>query len=218
MFYVLLLGCLLMGYLLGSINTSVIVGKCMGVDIRTKGSGNAGATNTLRTLGKKAAVIVLLGDVLKSVLSVVLAAVFAKMLFPSDLNTLYYCQYLAGLGAILGHNFPVYFGFRGGKGVLSSIAVILILDFRIGLMLVVISILIMAVTRYVSLGSVIGAILYPLFVIALNMNNKEPYVPYYIALSIIIAGLAIYQHRANLQRLMSGTESKLDVGKKKDGK
>ena len=114
---------------------------------------------------------------------------------------------------MLGHNFPVYFGFRGGKGVLASITCIMMLDWRIGIILTVISIAIMAVTRYVSLGSMVGAILYPLFVIALNMNSKEPHVPYYIALSLVIAALAIYQHRSNLSRLLKGTESKLGTKK-----
>ena len=209
MLYIVLLCCLIGGYLLGSINTSVIVGKFFGVDIRKKGSGNAGATNTLRTLGKKAAAVVLLGDVAKAVIAILLAMLAARLIFPGEYDISLYCRYLAGLGAVLGHNFPLYFGFRGGKGILASISCITMLDWRIGLILIIICILIMAVTRYVSLGSISGAILYPLFVVAFNMNNKEPYVPYYIALSIAIALLALYQHRSNLGRLMKGTESKL---------
>ncbi len=213
MFYVVLGSCLLIGYLLGSINTSVIVGKILGSDIRKQGSGNAGATNTLRTFGKKAAVVVVLGDILKTVLAILIAYTIAHFVFPAEKNIMLYCKYVAGLGAVLGHNFPVYFGFRGGKGVLASISCIMMLDWRIGLMLTIISILIMAVTRYVSLGSVCGAILYPLFVIAFNMNNKAEYVPYYIALSIVIAILALYQHRSNMSRLLKGTESKLGTKK-----
>ena len=213
MLTIILAACLLGGYLLGSINASVVVGKCFGVDIRKEGSGNAGATNTLRTLGKKAAVIVLFGDVLKTVIAILLAKLAAHIAFPAERELSLYCQYLAGLGAVLGHNFPVYFGFRGGKGVLASITCIMMLDWRIGIILTVISIAIMAVTRYVSLGSMVGAILYPLFVIALNMNSKEPHVPYYIALSLVIAALAIYQHRSNLSRLLKGTESKLGTKK-----
>lgn len=209
MLFVVLFGCLVVGYLLGSINTSVLVGKCIGVDIRKVGSGNAGATNTLRTFGKKAAAIVLLGDVAKTVIAILLAMLAARLFFSMDRNISLYCRYLAGLGAVLGHNFPLYFGFRGGKGILASISCITMLDWRIGLILIAICILIMAVTRYVSLGSISGAILYPLFVIAFNMNNKESYVPYYIALSVVISLLALYQHRSNLGRLMKGTESKL---------
>lgn len=209
MLYFVLIGCLIGGYLLGSVNTSVIVGKCLGVDIRKKGSGNAGATNTLRTLGKKAAIVVLFGDIAKTIIAILLAMLIAHVIFPADREISLYCRYLAGLGAVLGHNFPIYFGFRGGKGILASISCILMLDWRIGLILVVIGILIMVVTRYVSLGSVSGAILYPLFVIAFNMNNKEPHIPYYIALSVVIALLALYQHRSNLSRLLKGTESKL---------
>ena len=119
-----------------------------------------------------------------------------------------YCKYLSGLGAVLGHNFPVYFGFRGGKGVLTSIGFIMLLDWRIGLMIFAISMFIMVITKYVSLGSVCGAILFPLFAIAFNLNSKEPTTPAYIALSTVVGALAIYQHRANLGRLLSGTESK----------
>lgn len=209
MLYFVLICCLVGGYLVGSVNTSVIVGKCLGVDIRKQGSGNAGATNTLRTLGKKAAAVVLLGDVAKAVIAILLAMLTARLLFPGEYEISLYCRYLAGFGAVLGHNFPIYFGFRGGKGILTSISCITMLDWRIGFILIVICILIMAVTRYVSLGSVSGAILYPLFVVAFNMNNKEPYVPYYIALSVAMGLLALYQHRSNLNRLLKGTESKL---------
>ena len=120
---------------------------------------------------------------------------------------------MAGLGAVLGHNFPIYFGFHGGKGIVSSLAVILYLDYRIGIIIAVVSIIIMAITKYVSLGSVVGAILYPIFVVAFNTNLKNETVPYYIALSITVSLLAIYQHRANIKRLLTGTESKLSEKK-----
>lgn len=208
MLYAVLAGCLVLGYLVGSVNTSLVVGKFYGVDIRKHGSGNAGATNALRTLGKKAALIVLAGDLLKSLVAVVLALIFAKFFIGGDKINLEYCKYISGLGAVLGHNFPVYFGFRGGKGVLTSIGFILILDWRIGLMILAVCVLIMVVTKYISLGSVCGAILFPVFVFAFHLNSQEPTTPAYIALSIAIGGLAIYQHRSNLSRLMNGTESK----------
>lgn len=209
MTFIVLAACLIIGYLLGSINTSVIVGKFFGIDIRKRGSGNAGATNTLRTLGKKAAVIVLLGDALKTVISVLIARLIAYFVFKGEQNLTLYAQYLAGLGSVLGHNFPVYFGFRGGKGIVTSISCIFMLDWKIGLIIFVIGISLMVITRYVSLGSIVGSFLYPVIVIAFNFNNKEEYVPYYIALSVVIGGLAIYRHRANLGRLIKGTESKL---------
>ncbi|MBE7021698.1 MAG: glycerol-3-phosphate 1-O-acyltransferase PlsY [Ruminococcaceae bacterium] len=204
-----LLGSLIGGYLLGSLNASIIIGRLMGVDIRNEGSKNAGMTNALRVLGKKTAVFVFLFDLLKAVISVLLARFLAGRLYPEVLDIGRYAQYLAGLGAVLGHNFPVYFGFRGGKGILASWGVIMILDYRIALLLLLVFVLVVGATRYVSLASITSAILYPLFVIAFNVNLDESTVPYYIALSLVISVLAVYRHRANISRLTSGTESKL---------
>ncbi len=223
MVIVFLLGCLLVGYLLGSVNGSIIVGRCMGIDIRSQGSKNAGATNALRVLGKKAAALVFLFDFFKAVLAVLLARFAAGWMLSlgvlqesnaADFSL--YGQYLAGLGAVLGHNFPLYFHFKGGKGILASWGVIMILDYRIAIALVIVFILVVWATRYVSLASIISAILYPLFVIAFNAGNLQPGTAYYIALSLIISILAVYRHRANIARLTSGTESKL--GAKKDKK
>ncbi len=209
MAYIILAASLIIGYLIGSINTSVIVGKFFGIDIRKKGSGNAGATNTLRTLGTKAAIIVLLGDALKTVISILIVKLIALKIFKDEQYSILYAQYLAGLGTVLGHNFPVYFGFHGGKGIVTSITCIFMLDWKIGLIIFVVGLSLMIITRYVSLGSIVGSILYPVLVIAFNFNNKEEYVPYYIALSIVVGGLAVYRHRANFVRLIKGTESKL---------
>lgn len=223
MVIVFLLGCLLVGYLLGSVNGSIIVGRCMGIDIRSQGSKNAGATNALRVLGKKAAALVFLFDFFKAVLAVLLARFAAGWMLSlgvlqesnaADFSL--YGQYLAGLGAVLGHNFPLYFHFKGGKGILASWGVIMILDYRIAIALVIAFILVVWATRYVSLASITSAILYPLFVIAFNAGNLQPGTAYYIALSLIISILAVYRHRANIARLTSGTESKL--GAKKDKK
>lgn len=125
-----------------------------------------------------------------------------------------YGKYLAGLGAVLGHNFPLYFHFKGGKGILASWGVIMILDYRIALLLVLVFALVVAVTRYVSLASVTSAILYPLFVIALNVGHPQNTTGYYIALSLVISALAVYRHRANIIRLKTGTESKLGAKQK----
>lgn len=223
MVIVFLLGCLLVGYLLGSVNGSIIVGRCMGIDIRSQGSKNAGATNALRVLGKKAAALVFLFDFFKAVLAVLLARFAAGWMLSlgvlqesnaADFSL--YGQYLAGLGAVLGHNFPLYFHFKGGKGILASWGVIMILDYRIAIALVIVFVLVVWATRYVSLASITSAILYPLFVIAFNAGDLQPGTAYYIALSLIISILAVYRHRANIARLTSGTESKL--GAKKDKK
>ncbi len=213
---VFLIACLLGGYLLGSLNASIIIGKVLGVDIRKEGSKNAGMTNALRVLGKKTAAMVFLFDLLKAIISVLLAGFAAKALYPEAKEMVQFAQYLSGFGAVLGHNFPVYFGFRGGKGILASWGVIMILDYRIALLLLLVFALVVSVTRYVSLASITSAILYPLFVIAFNVNLDDVTVPYYIALSLVVSVLAIYRHRANISRLKSGTESKLGAKAKKE--
>ena len=153
-------------YLLGSINTSIIVSKIMiGDDIRNHGSGNAGATNTLRTVGKKGALFVVLGDVLKTVIAIVAAKLF---LLDETQAT-----FIAGIGAVLGHNFPVYFKFRGGKGIIVSTVAMLFADSIIGIFVVIISIGIMAASRYVSLGSISGAVLFVVFSIIFHGQTPD---------------------------------------------
>ncbi|MBE7040234.1 MAG: glycerol-3-phosphate 1-O-acyltransferase PlsY [Ruminococcaceae bacterium] len=203
-----------LAYLLGSINTSVIIGKLKGIDIRKKGSGNAGMTNTLRVVGKGAAALVFLFDFLKTIIALLLAIYISKIFVPDNKDASLYMQYVAGFGAVLGHNFPIYFGFKGGKGIVCSIAVILFLDWRIGIIIATVCILIMIITKYVSLGSVVGAIIYPIFVIAFNPDFSQVTVRLYIAMSVVISLLALYRHRTNISRLLKGTESKL--GHKKD--
>ena len=207
-----ILNCLLwlvISYLLGSINTSIIVSKCMGTDVRKHGSGNAGATNALRTLGKGAAAFVVLGDILKAVLALLLVKWIGPLIDSSAFG-IEIASYLAGIGVVLGHNYPIYFGFRGGKGILTSLATVMMIDYKIGLCALVVGILIIAVTRYVSLGSILGVVTYFLLVLIFHHNNI-----YFIIFSAIVAILAIYRHRENINRLFDGTESKL--GEKKKG-
>jgi len=141
------------GYLLGSLNSSLIVGKLYGVDIRKKGSGNAGLTNTMRVLGKTAALAVLAGDIIKGIIACIVG-----LLLVGQTGIL-----AGGTAAVIGHNWPLYFGFKGGKGVLTTLAVIMMMDWRIGLLLLGVFLIIVFVTRYVSLGSIIGAALIPVF-------------------------------------------------------
>lgn len=200
-------------YLLGSINTSILISRMYGTDIRRHGSGNAGATNTLRTLGKKAAIMVVLGDAIKGILAVALTGFLVKLCANlgaevSDNFEMYRC--CAGLFAIMGHNFPVYFKFRGGKGVLTSAAVIAMLEPVIFLCLLIIFVVIVAATRYVSLGSVCsaaGLIVLPVLILGLD---HLPFIVFGV-----LAGLsAILMHRGNLVRLKKGTERKLGEKKK----
>ena len=196
---------LLIGYLLGSVNSSIIICKIMtGNDIRNFGSGNAGATNALRTLGKKAGILVFVFDALKTVFALIIVQLLFK-----DNKAL--ATYFAGIGAVLGHNYPVWFGFKGGKGIVVSIVTIFFTDYKIGLLVFTVSIFIMIVTKYVSLGSIIGSIL----LIALSIIFKNDNIPYLIYV-FVISLLAIYRHKANIVRLIHGEENKLSFSKNKN--
>ncbi len=189
------------GYLLGSLNSSLIVGKFYGVDIRKHGSGNAGTTNTLRTLGKKAALFVLIGDMLKGILAYLVGFYISG----DPMGGM-----IGGLAAIIGHNWPLYFGFKGGRGVLTSLAVLLMMDWKIALVLLGIFIIIVALTRYVSLGSIIGAALFPILSLLMGRDLTH------IIFSAIIGIMIIILHRDNIKRLLAGTESKLGAKKQTD--
>lgn len=202
-------------YLLGGINTSIIVTKLRtGKDIRTMGSGNAGLTNTLRTQGKAVAGIVLLGDVAKSVLAI--WAVRLAFLFIGGVDTtvlengMNWVGYMAGFMAVVGHVFPLYYGFRGGKGVLSAISAIFTLDWRTGCVLLAVFIVIVAITRYVSLGSCIASSLYGFGILVfVYFMDKDPAGLACMFIAFFTAALVIYMHRGNIHRLVTHTEKKL---------
>ena len=192
-------------YLLGSINTGILVSKILyNDDGRNYGSHNAGATNILRTYGKKAAAITVLGDALKGVTAILLVRLVYFCFKNTHLPDLRSVTYFAAFFAVLGHNFPVYFKFKGGKGVLTSITVIIMLDPFVGLATLVISILIMAATKYVSLGSVMGAFIAAALAVFFRTDDLG-----FVVLCVLLAGLIIYRHRGNIVRLVHGTESKL---------
>ena len=192
---------LLIAYLLGSINTSIIVSKIMiNDDIRNHGSGNAGATNTLRTVGKLGALFVVIGDILKTVIAILIAK-FILAFNPSSV-------YIAGLGTVLGHNFPLYFKFKGGKGIVVSTVAMIFAAPIIGLVVAILAILIMWISRYVSLGSISGAVI--LVIMGFIFKSSDPD---FIVFSLMLAILAIYMHRDNIKRLISGTENKFSFKK-----
>ncbi|MDQ2087725.1 glycerol-3-phosphate 1-O-acyltransferase PlsY [Herbivorax sp. ANBcel31] len=195
---------LIIGYLLGSVNTSLVIGKFYKVDVRKHGSGNAGMTNTLRTLGKLPAALVIAGDILKGVLACIIGSViFLNTTEANDSIGLM----AGGLGAILGHNWPLYFGFKGGKGVLTTFAVIMMMGPLIGLILLSVFAIIVLITRYVSLGSIIGASLFP--AVAFLMGNET----IFIIFAGIIGLLVIIRHKTNIERLINKEESKLGAKK-----
>ncbi len=196
---------LVVGYLLGSISFSYIIAKKIKkVDIRQHGSGNAGATNTLRVLGVGPALAVLALDILKGVIAVwigVFLTSYNSALIPAA----------AGLAAIIGHNWPIYYGFRGGKGVATTIGVLVTLVFFPALLAGVIAIASIFIWRYVSLGSLLFTVLTPVFVFLLADFYDYPFIYFY--LTCIVALLSIWRHRSNVQRLLNRTENK--IGKKK---
>ena len=197
-----------LSYLIGSINFSIILSKIIsGEDIRNRGSGNAGATNMLRTLGKAPAAATLILDVLKGVACVVLAKAFVSRAGGAALDKL--ClPYIAGLCAVLGHNFPIYFGFKGGKGVATSLGVVMTLDWKIGLIVMIVSLAIMAATRYVSLGSVLGSALFVIIKLIKDFVTGDVR-PAGMICIIIMGALIVIRHRGNIKRLLNGTENKL---------
>mgnify|MGYP003370096440 FL=1 len=201
----------IVAYLLGSISFSVIISKKMaGFDVRKKGSGNAGSTNVLRTVGKKAGALTLLGDCLKGVVAVLVAYVVA-IIMKDSINGALLIQ-IAGVAVILGHTFPIFFGFKGGKGVATALGIILVTNWNIGLICLVFALVLMVLTKMVSLGSVGAAVLFPVLVTFMP-HNAYLIDGSYIIYSIILAVFVIYNHRANVKRLLTGTENKLDFSK-----
>lgn len=203
-----------LGYLLGSFNFSIPVVKLMlGKDIRTLGSKNAGLTNTYRCAGKKCAAITLAGDLLKGVIAVSLSRVISSALnagLAPD-NDTHYIGYIAGLFAILGHVFPLYYNFKGGKGVLVGIAAFLIVDPKVFCALLAIFIVILAITKYVSAASIMGAAFCPIATLLMSWyvgGNGFGRSFMYMLLSVPMAAMVIFMHRTNIQRLMNGTENR----------
>ncbi len=195
-------------YALGSINFAIILSKLRhNDDIRRHGSGNAGMTNMLRTYGKTDGILTFLGDALKTAL-----AIFIGMLIVGSAHG---GNYAGGLFAILGHIFPCYYGFKGGKGVVASAMTILMLNPAVFGMLILVFVIVVAIWRYISLGSVICAMLYPMLTFAVTrVSDKGPATLF----ALVIAILVIVLHKDNIVRLMQGKESKLSFGKKSEKK
>lgn len=209
LFLVKILLVMIIGYLLGSLNTSIIVGRIYGTDIRKHGSENAGMTNTLRTLGKTAAVLVIFGDILKGVLSYIIGNMIITSIPDSiTLNISGIGGMVGGIAAIAGHNWPVYFGFKGGKGILTSFSVVMMMDWKLGLILLGVFVIIVAITRYVSLGSILACLAFPIGA-AIKGNS-----PVFITFAALLSILAIARHNGNIKRLVNGTESKIGEKKK----
>lgn len=205
------------GYFLGSFNSSIIFVKIMtGKDIREMGSKNAGLTNTLRCVGKPCALLTLVGDVLKSVLAVYLAYWVCGLIRPDGNNQ--FIGYIAGLGTVLGHIFPVYYKFKGGKGVLAGASAFLVIDPKVFIAILAIFIVVLYISKYVSLASMFGAVYCPVSVLLMSLIVDEYSFGLsflYFILSIPISALIVWKHKPNIDRLIDGTENKFSFNAEK---
>lgn len=208
--------CIIIGYAFGLFQTGYIYGMINKVDIRKHGSGNAGTTNALRTLGWKAGVITFIGDCLKCVLAIVII----RLLFAQNENVELLAIY-GGLGAVLGHNFPFYLKFKGGKGIATTVGLVLAIHPFIFLTVAVVFFAIVLITQYVSLGSLVIMTLFVIEVIMFGQNGSfqltTPELYEFYGVAILLAALAFWRHRANIKRLLNGTENKtnlMKIGKK----
>lgn len=207
--------CLIIGYALGLFQTGYIYGKLHHIDIRQHGSGNAGTTNTLRTLGWKAGLITFIGDLGKAILSMLLAWLLFHEKYPDAVRLL---EMYAGLGAVLGHNFPFYLKFKGGKGIACTSGFILTFYPPMAPLCLVLFIGAVAITRYVSLGSILVVICFFIQLVVFGQlgfySIDAALLPEVYVVGAIFSLLAIWRHRENIKRLLSGTENKFSMHKK----
>lgn len=215
-------------YLLGSVSFSIIFTKLFDhdTDIRSLGSGNAGATNVLRSVGAKAAIFTFIFDFAKGAISVVIGStIFAYVggLVGAPAITMHYGAYIGGVLCVIGHIFPVYFGFKGGKGVLTSAAMIALIDWRVFIIVIAVFIVLFLITRIVSLSSICAAAAFPVstFLVTYfldyhggNSAVSLTYVLITTAIALLMAVILIVEHRTNIARILNGTENKLTVHKK----
>ena len=202
----------ILAYAIGSVNFSVLISRKMaGFDVREKGSGNAGTTNVLRAVGVKAAIITLVCDILKGVFAVLLAFLIGNISQTSDRALLIQ---IAGIFVVVGHTFPIFFEFRGGKGIATALGVLVITNWKIGLICLVFAVILIAITRMVSVGSMSAAILFPVLTLFMGENFIVAQGVFkYFVYSLILAAFVIFNHRENIKRIMNGTENKISFKK-----
>lgn len=192
---------LLIGYLFGCFQTAYIVGKVVEkIDIRNYGSGNSGTTNAIRVLGWKFGMVTFVADIVKAILPIILV----NIIFDSPIVGIY-----AGFGVVIGHVWPVFLGFKGGKGIASTFGVMLAIDPGIALIMLVVGSIVVLISKYVSLGSITIVIIISICMFIFYRDTIE-----YIIIGLLITTITLFKHRSNIKRLLSGTENKL--GHKKD--
>ena len=205
----------IISYLIGGIMPAIILTKKIkGFDVREKGSNNAGSTNVLRTAGKKVAILTLIADVLKGSAAVLLSLLFAHYLNLDNSIV----SIVSAISVVIGHTFPIYFGFKGGKGVATSIGAVLVINPTIVLIVVLFALSIIIFTRLVSVASIFGALLFPILMIFLNDKNTSLVQGnsniYFILFAIFIALFVVFNHRTNIKKLKNGEERKITISNK----
>ncbi len=207
--FVWIISGIIISYLIGSMPTALWVGKAFyGVDIREHGSGNSGATNTFRVLGKKAGIAVLLIDVIKGLT----AASLVRYLDFVELGSVRFVnlQLLFGLSSVLGHIFPIYCGFKGGKGIATLLGMVIGIHYLSALACIALFVTILFSTRYVSLSSILAAVAFPLIATVIYKNEE----PFFIAFGIAAAIMVVLTHQKNIVRLVAGNENKAKLLKR----
>lgn len=204
--------CLIAGYLCGLLQSGYFYGKTHKIDIRKYGSGNSGTTNALRVMGPKAGAVVFFGDFLKSLLP----CLAVRMVFQNQPEMIYLLILYTGFGVILGHNYPFYLQFKGGKGIAATAGLIMAADLRMTLLCLTSFILIVLITRYVSLGSLIVATIFLIWMCVFGSMGAygigQNLLPEFYIVAALISGQAFWRHRANIGRLIHGKENKISFG------
>lgn len=204
--------CLAVGYLFGLFQTGYLYGKTQGIDIRKEGSGNSGATNSLRVLGLKAGIIVFIGDFAKTVIPSVITLLICRQYAP-ELAYLY--MLYTAFGVVLGHNYPCYLNFRGGKGIACTAGLMVCIHFGISMGLLAMFLIIVGLTRYVSLGSLaaVTGVLISMLTLGISgaLGLSAAVLPEFCVIACAWAVLAFWRHRSNIKRLLSGTENKISL-------
>ncbi len=206
--------CLLGGYVFGLFQTGYLYSKMHHVDIRKEGSGNSGSTNVLRVMGVKAGAIVFFGDFFKTLIPcIIVRLVFVDKPEMVNLLVLY-----TALGVILGHNYPFYMGFKGGKGIAATAGLLVAMDLRVTLVCLIVFAAIVATTRFVSLGSLVVVSIFLALMIFFGQRGDyglaASYLPEFYAVSAVVTGMAFWRHRTNIVRLIHGNENKIGLKKK----
>ena len=222
--FILILIISIISYLIGCINTSLAITKILkiGSDIRSVGSGNAGFTNVLRTMGKKMAIFTFIGDFLKGILAVWITSmiVTSSQAFQNNENLILSAKYISGMMCVIGHIYPCFFKFKGGKGVLTAWATMFLIDWRVAVVLITVFLITLLISKIISLASIMAAVSYPVstFVICFfgdYLVTKNLYDMLFPTIaSLIVGALVIYKHKSNILRLLNGKEIKISVHKK----